>query len=112
MSEAGRQGYNSNYPKGENHEQPQEDSAMKTQFNQTDIHLGTAPGIEHDEIINLPGETARATITCIDYSPGNVSIQRIENLEDFVTLHRPEWSAVRWISIVGLSDMNAVHALA
>ena len=85
---------------------------MKTQFNHTDIHLGTAPGIEHDEIINLPGGTARAMITCIDYSPGSVSLQEIEDLEDFVTHHRPEWSAVRWISVVGLSDMNAVHALA
>jgi len=112
MSEAGRQGYNSNHPKGENHEQPQEDSAMKTQFNHTDIDISTAPGIEHDEIIELPSGNARAMITCIDYSPGNVSIREIEDLEDFMTHHRPEWSAVRWISIVGLSDMNAVHALA
>jgi magnesium transporter len=85
---------------------------MNTQFNQTDIRLGNAPGIEHDEIINLPSGTARAMITCIDYSPGNISIQEIEDLEDFVAHHRPEWSAVRWISIVGLSNMTPIHALA
>jgi magnesium transporter len=85
---------------------------MKTQFKHTDIQLGTAPGIEYDEIIDLPGGNAPAVITCIDYSPGNVSTQEIGDLEDFVAHHRPEWSAVRWISIVGLSDMNAIHALA
>lgn len=85
---------------------------MKTQFNRTDIRPGTAPGIEHDEIVDLPGKNERAAITCIDYSPGNVSIQDVSDLEDFLAHHRPEWSVVRWISIVGLSDMNAVHALA
>jgi magnesium transporter len=85
---------------------------MNTQFDPTEIQPGSAPGIEHDEIIELPGGTERAMITCIDYSPGNVSIQQIEDLEDFLVQHRPQWSAVRWISIVGLSDMNAIHALA
>jgi magnesium transporter len=85
---------------------------MKTQFNHTEIGLGTAPGIEHDEIVKLPSDNAPARITCVDYNPGNILIQEIEDLEDFVTHHRPEWSVVRWISIVGLSDMNAVHALA
>jgi magnesium transporter len=85
---------------------------MKTQFNSADFHQGAAPGIEHDEIINLPSDDARTLILCIDYSPGQVLTQEIENLEDFVAHHRPEWSAVRWISIVGLSDMNAIHALA
>ena len=85
---------------------------MKTQFKHTDIHLGTAPGIEYDEIIDLPSGNAPARITCIDYSPGNVSIQEIGDLEDFMAHHRPEWSIARWISIVGLSDMNAIHALA
>lgn len=85
---------------------------MKAQFKRTDILPGAAPGIEHDEIIDLPGRNERATITCTDYSPGNVSTQEVNDLEEFLTQHRPQWSAVRWISVVGLSDMNAIHALA
>jgi magnesium transporter len=59
-----------------------------------------------------PGGTAKAVITCIDYSPGSVSVQKIEDLGAFVAQHRPEWSMVRWISVVGLADMEAIHALA
>jgi len=38
--------------------------------------------------------------------------QEIGDLQDFLGHHRPEWSAVRWISVEGLSDMHAIHALA
>jgi magnesium transporter len=41
-----------------------------------------------------------------------VNIQEITDLDEFVAGHRPEWSHVRWISVDGLSDMNAIHALA
>jgi len=85
---------------------------MNTQFNHTDIGINSAPGIEYDEIMNHPGGHAKATITCIDYSPSNVLVQKVEDLEDFLTSHRPGWSAVRWISVVGLSDMDTIHALA
>jgi magnesium transporter len=85
---------------------------MKTQINAADIHPGTAPGIEHDEITNLPSRNEQAHIECVDYGPGAVSVQRVDDLEDFLAHHRPEWSAVRWISVAGVSDMQAVHALA
>src|SRR4026208_710160 len=88
----------------------QEETAMKTQFDSADFHHGSAPGIEHHEIIHQPSDDAQTLISCIDYSPGQVLTQDVENLEDFVAHHRPEWSAVRWISIVGLSNMNAIHA--
>jgi magnesium transporter len=48
----------------------------------------------------------------MDYSHGNVSVQEILDLEEFLAHHRPAWSAVRWISVVGLTDMTAIHALA
>jgi len=73
---------------------------------------GTAPGIEHDEIANLPVERERASITCIDYCPAQVSIQEISDLEGFVNYHRPDWSVVRWISVDGLADMHAIQVLA
>jgi magnesium transporter len=85
---------------------------MKAQFQYADIDHGSAPGIEHEELVNIPGGDARTAVTCIDYSPGNVSIQEIDDLDDFMAHHRPEWSVVRWIQVVGLSDMSAVHALA
>jgi magnesium transporter len=85
---------------------------MKDQFHYTDARHGSAPGIEHEELVNLRSGDARTSITCIDYSPGNASIRAIDDLEGFMAQHRPEWSAVRWIRVVGLSDMNAVHALA
>ena len=85
---------------------------MKTQFDHPTIQPDSAPGIEHEELIRLPGANAHVTIRCTDYSPGNVLLQEIESLDDFLGRHRPEWSVVRWINIVGLSNMNAIHAVA
>jgi magnesium transporter len=85
---------------------------MNAAFNPTGAGLHGAPGIEYEEIQNRPGGKAKAAITCIDYSPGHILVQKIEDLGTFVQHHRPEWSLVRWISIVGLSDMDAIHALA
>ncbi len=73
---------------------------------------GAAPGIEHDEIVNFPGGSGPAKITCMDYCLTGALIQEVENLEEFLERHRPEWSAVRWIKVDGLSDRNAIHALA
>lgn len=85
---------------------------MKTQFDHANIRPDSAPGIEHDELISLPVDNAGAMIHCTDYSPGVAAIRKVADLTDFLARHRPEWSAVRWISVVGLSNMNAVHALA
>jgi magnesium transporter len=73
---------------------------------------GAAPGVEHDEIALLPSGADRVRVTCIDYSPDNVLIQVIDDLESFLGHHRPEWSIVRWINVDGLSDMGVIHALA
>jgi len=72
---------------------------------------GAAPGIEHHEIASLPGGTGQVRVSCIDYCPGQIAIQEIGDLDDFVGRHRPEWSAVRWINVNGLSDMRAIQAL-
>ena len=73
---------------------------------------GAAPGIEHDEIANLPGGRGLSSITCIDYCPAQVMVQEIGNLDEFVKHHRPDWSIVRWISVDGLTDMHAIQVLA
>ncbi len=73
---------------------------------------GAAPGVEYEEIILQAGEAGQAAVTCIDYSPSEIVIQAVDNLKDFVERHRPDWSVVRWIDVVGLSDRRVVHALA
>jgi magnesium transporter len=73
---------------------------------------GAAPGIEHHEIADLPSMQGQTAVICIDYSLTNVAIQEIDDLQAFVSTHRPEWSAVRWIDVTGLSDMQAIQALA
>ncbi|HPE46132.1 MAG TPA: magnesium and cobalt transport protein CorA, partial [Deltaproteobacteria bacterium] len=81
----------------------------------TDQHfdwLGASPGIEHDDIADLPMDTGPATIMCIDYGPDNVTMKQISDLDDFIEHHRPDWSAVRWINVEGLSNLKAIQALA
>jgi magnesium transporter len=73
---------------------------------------GAAPGLEHHEITQLTTVAGSVTITCIDYWPGEVKIQEVHDLEDFLGHHRPEWSRVRWINVDGLTDMGVIHALA
>jgi len=74
---------------------------------------GSAPGIEHDELAShARAADSRAKITCVDYSPQNVQITDVVDLKDFLSHHRPEWCAVRWINVEGLEDLSAVHALA
>jgi magnesium transporter len=73
---------------------------------------GAAPGLEHEELQLLPSGPGQVTVTCIDYSPGEIAVRNIDNLNDFLEHHRPDWSVVRWINVAGLSDMRLVHALA
>jgi magnesium transporter len=85
---------------------------MHNYFERVQTVPGAAPGIELEEIANLPGGSGQVHIACIDYCPEQVSIQEITNLEEFLAQHRPEWTAVRWISIDGLSDTHAIQSLA
>jgi magnesium transporter len=73
---------------------------------------GDAPGVEYDEIQSLPSGTVPVYVSCIDYCPEQTLFQDINDLDDFLVRHRPEWSAVRWINIDGMSDMDVIHALA
>jgi magnesium transporter len=73
---------------------------------------GAAPGVEHEDIVRLPGGVGSTYITCIDYSADNCQFQEVMDLRDFISSHRPDWSVVRWINIDGLSDMNVIQAFA
>jgi magnesium transporter len=73
---------------------------------------GTEAGIEPHELtqrVTLPGST---TVVCADYSSERVQITEVTNLAEFLTHHRAEWVKVRWISVRGLKDMEALRALA
>jgi magnesium transporter len=73
---------------------------------------GAAPGIEHDELVGQTAAPGPVTIVCVDYNAANAVIQTVDHLGEFLKDHRPEWSAVRWISVVGLSDLEAIRAVA
>ncbi len=73
---------------------------------------GSGPGIEHDEIEALPSGPEPVHVTCLDYGPSLYVEQQVDDIEDFVNRHRPDWAAVRWIDVDGLSDMSVVHTLA
>jgi magnesium transporter len=73
---------------------------------------GAASGIEHHELVQRPGSATTVAVTCTDYSPERVQVERVKDLVEFVGRHRPEWSVVRWINIDGLTDMNVIRTIA
>ncbi len=73
---------------------------------------GAASGIEHHELTQRAGTTARVAVTCTDYSPDRVQVEQVADVADFIKRHRPQWSMVRWINIDGLTDMDVVRAFA
>lgn len=78
---------------------------------------GSAPGIETHELASLasaqpPSTAGPVHLTCIDYSPDRVQVQDIDDIEDFIIHHRPQWATVRWINVDGLSDLNLIRGLA
>jgi len=73
---------------------------------------GTVAGIELDDLVRMPSSAGPVAITCIDYAPDNFQVKEVRDVDAFVAHRRPEWSAVRWISVDGLTDMHAIHALA
>jgi magnesium transporter len=73
---------------------------------------GSAPGLGPRDLSALPSTPGTARITCIDYSPDNAHVEEVRNLPEFIARHRPDWSAVRWINVDGLSDLAVVQALA
>jgi magnesium transporter len=65
----------------------------------------------HD-LATMPSTRGQVRVTCTDYSPDRAQVQEVANIEDFIAEHRPEWTAVRWINVDGLSDLHTIRALA
>lgn len=76
---------------------------------------GMAPGIEIQDLAQLPSTKELPPITCIDFNAENFKMQVVDDLEDFIIQHRPEWlqnSGVRWINVDGISNMDVIRAFA
>jgi magnesium transporter len=73
---------------------------------------GTAGGIEAAELSDRASRPGKVVVTCIDYSPEQVEIQEVEQIDDFLARHRPPWSRVRWINVDGLTEMEILRAFA
>jgi magnesium transporter len=73
---------------------------------------GTAAGIEAHEFASRPSGAEPAHVSCIDYSPDEVLVQEVTDIQDFLAHHRPPWSRVRWINIDGLEQMDVIHGFA
>ena len=73
---------------------------------------GQKPGIDVDELANMPSPEVRVPITCIDYSADKVEIRRVTDFEEFIRSRREPWVRVRWINVDGLTDPGAIRALA
>ncbi|MCC7191460.1 MAG: magnesium/cobalt transporter CorA [Phycisphaeraceae bacterium] len=75
-------------------------------------NIGAPPGIDSSQLKTLPSTDELVHITCTDYAPEKVQVQTVEDLEDFVVHHRPDWSVVRWVNVDGLTNMTVIQALA
>jgi magnesium transporter len=59
-----------------------------------------------------PAAPDAVRVTCIDYGPTDERVEEVTDLPKFLQAHRPEWSAVRWINVDGLSDQAVIRAFA
>ena len=73
---------------------------------------GARPGLDPEDLARLPSTPGAARVTCVDFSPSEVTVREVEDVPAFLADHRPEWSAVRWIDVGGLSDLAVIEALA
>ena len=73
---------------------------------------GAASGIEHHELTQPSGDETSVVISCTDFSPESIQVERVADVDDFIGRHRPEWAVVRWVNIDGLTDMRVLKAFA
>ena len=72
---------------------------------------GSVAGIELEELASMPSSQEPARITCMDYSTERAGSQEVSEIGAFLAEHRPEWTAVRWINVDGITDMRVIEAL-
>src|SRR4051794_16617726 len=67
---------------------------------------GAPSGLDPHDPALFAGKTGAVRVTCIDYGPEQFHVEEVEDVAAFLDRHRPEWSVVRWIDIVGLGDLE------
>jgi magnesium transporter len=77
-------------------------------------HPGTPAGIDSEQLCAVPSisRDVAVKVTVINYSPDQVSVHTVNDIDRFVEGHRPEWSKVSWINVDGLTDPKSIRALA
>ncbi len=73
---------------------------------------GADAGIELSDLARMPATQEPVSVTCIDYGPQQAHAQTVTDLPAFLSAHRPEWAAVRWINIDGVGDTSVIRGFA
>ena len=73
---------------------------------------GTEPGLTEQPAGLSPATSEPASINCIDYAAHQLEVQEVTDVAGFLATHRPSWSQVRWIDIVGIQDVDTILAFA
>lgn len=92
-------------------------SRTLTGLHATRLHRtpGAAPGLEPEDLRQIPSSPAPVCITVYDYSPERADHFVVTDIEDFIIQHRPAWTenqGVRWINVDGLTNMDIIRAMA
>src|SRR5262249_14212993 len=74
-------------------------------------HAGLEAGIEPNELLKRQTLRGATKVVCLDYAPDRVQVTEVADLPAFLAVHRPEWAKVRWISVRGLQDMEALRGI-
>ncbi len=73
---------------------------------------GTEPGLAPRPSVPPAVAPEAIRVTCIDYCPDEVEVHEVLDIGEFLVRHRPSWSRVRWISILGIRDVDGIRAFA
>jgi magnesium transporter len=73
---------------------------------------GTEAGLSAQRSMPAAVTPESIRVTCIDYCPDDVEVQEVADIGGFLAEHRPSWSRVRWISIIGIRDVDGIRAFA
>lgn len=84
----------------------------KTRLPHAGSPVSSSPGIETTDLTQRPTFGKPTKITCVDYCADQVYIDEVQDFERFLLHHRPSWSTVRWINVVGLEQPHILRALA
>ena len=78
------------------------------------VVVGGVPGLTPQQIAEqLKDSQAKAHVSIIDYGGGRTERQdEVDDLAAVLQQGRPDWTQVRWINVVGLSEAPVLTALA